>query len=317
MIEPDFPKTLLEFEAALGTEEQCRAYLERQKWPEGFRCPRCDGEKSWYVASRQLRVCANCQHHCSLTAGTALQGTRKPLRAWFRAMYLVTSSKTGLSAKELQRHLGCSYQTAWTWLHKLRISMVTPDRAPLSGDVEVDETYIGGPAEGPRGRGAGKKTILACAVEKDGPGAGRVRLGVIENVSKEKLNAFLSGRVENGTCAHTDGWRGYGDLQRSGYRHILTQIEGSGLKAHDLLPRVHRVFSLIKRWILGTHQGSVSSKHLPAYLEEFTFRFNRRKAKTRTLLFQRLAEGVVRQKCCSYWQIVGRNSAQEPLGLAA
>ena len=317
MIETDFPETLLEFQAAFGTEEQCRSYLERQKWPNGFRCPRCGCRKSWYVASRMLRVCADCQHHCSLTAGTAFQGTRKPLRAWFFAMYLVTSSKAGLSAKELQRHLGCSYQTAWTWLHKLRAGMVNPDREPLSGDVEVDETYIGGPEEGPRGRGAGNKLVLACAVEKSGMGAGRVRLGVIENASKEKLNAFLMGHVEPGSSAHTDGWRGYGDLERSGYRHILTVIDGSGQKAHSLLPRVHRVFSLIKRWILGTHQGSVSSKHLAAYLEEFTFRFNRRKAKTRTLLFQRLVQGAVIQACRSYWQIVGRRVSCEPLAQAA
>jgi transposase-like protein len=317
MIETDFPETLLEFQVTFGTEEQCRAYLERQKWPNGFRCPRCGCNKSWYVASRQLRVCADCQHHCSLTAGTAFQGTRKPLRAWFCAMYLVTSSKAGLSAKELQRHLGCSYQTAWTWLHKLRAGMIVPDREPLSGDVELDETYIGGPEQGPRGRGAGKKTVLACAVEKDGEGTGRVRLGLIENASKEKLNAFLTGHVEAGSCAHTDGWRGYGDLERSGYRHILTVIDGSGMKAHSLLPRVHRVFSLIKRWVLGTHQGSVSSKHLPAYLEEFTFRFNRRKAKNRTLLFQRLIQGTVLSKCRPYWQIVGRKVAQEPLALAA
>ena len=317
MIETDFPKKLLEFEAMLSTEEQCRAYLERQKWPDGFRCPRCGGDKSWYVASRRLRVCSGCQHHCSLTAGTALQGTRKPLRAWFWAMYLLTSSKGGLSAKELQHHLGCSYQTAWTWLHKLRAAMVVPDREPLTGEVEVDETYIGGPEKGPRGRGAEGKTILACAVEMRETSAGRVRLAVIENASKEKLNAFLLGRVEAGSTTHTDGWRVYGDLERSGYRHILTVVDGSGLEAHELLPCVHRVFSLLKRWILGTHQGSVSSKHLPAYLEEFTFRFNRRKAKARTLLFQRLAEGVVRQVCRPYWQIVGRRALNERLALAA
>ena len=317
MIETDFPKTLLEFEATFATEEQCRAYLERQKWPDGFRCPRCGGATSWYVVSRQLRVCASCQHHCSLTAGTVLQGTRKSLRAWFHAMYWVTSSKGGLSAKELQRHLECSYQTAWTWLHKLRAAMLVPDRKPLSGEVEVDETYIGGPAQGPAGRGADNKTILACAVEKDGAGTGRVRLGVIQNASKEKLSAFIQGQVEPGTTAHTDGWRGYSDLERSGYRHILTVIDGSGLKAHVLLPRVHRVFSLLKRWILGTHQGSVSCKHLPTYLEEFTFRFNRRNAKSRTLLFQRLTEEIVRNTCRPYWQIIGRTAANTPLAKAA
>lgn len=246
-----------------------------------------------------------------------MEGTRKPLRHWYLTMYLVGSSRRGLSAKELQRHLGCSYPTAWTWLHKLRKAMVDPDRKPLSGEVEVDESYIGGTEEGTRGRGADKKTIMICAVEKkEGGKSGRVRLGVIENASKQKINEFMDGTVVVGSSTHTDGWRGYSDLERSGYHHILSIIDGSGFEAHELLPRVHRVFSLVKRWILGTHQGSVSKKHLPIYLEEYTFRFNRRSAKKVTHCFQRLIEGVVRAKGPFYWQIIGRRTAKQPLELA-
>jgi transposase-like protein len=316
MLEADFPKTMAEFQARFASEDACRDCLAKQKWPDGFKCPKCGGTRAWTLRCRTLWVCAACQHHCSLTAGTALEGTRKPLREWFLAMYLMTTSTGGVSAKELQRHLGCSCQTAWAWLHKLRAAMVDPNRKPLKEAIEVDESYIGGTEEGVVGRQTEKKAILNCAAEKDGRGTGRIRLGVIEKASREKINEFMAGKLEVGSVAHTDGWTGYAELERSGYRHLLTIVKASGMKAHELRPRVHRVFSLLKRWVLGTHQGSVSRKHLPAYPEEYTFRFNRRTAKKVTHGFQRLAEGIVRAKCRPYWQIVGRVNAQEPLPVA-
>jgi transposase-like protein len=262
-------------------------------------------------------VCAGCEHHTSLIAETCCHGSRKPLTQWFLAMYFMATSKRGLSAKELQRQLRCSYQTAWTMLHKLRSCMVNPNREPLKDAVEIDESYIGGPEEGQRGRGAAGKTIMICAAEKVGRSIGRIRLGIIEQASQEKITSFLKGRVEVGTTAHTDGWRGYNSLERSGFRHIATSIKASTEKAHIVLPRVHLVFSLVKRWINGTHQGSVSTKHLCAYLEEFTFRFNRRNAKSITHFFQRLAEGLVREKCKPYWKIVGRVAPDRSLRMAA
>ena len=198
-------------------------------------------------------------------------------------------------------------------LHKLRDAMVDPNRKPLNGEVEIDESYIGGPEEGLQGRGAEKKSIMICAAEKVDGAMGRIRLGIVEHASQDKINAFLNGRVELGTTAHTDGWRGYNALARSGFQHIVTCVSASTEKAHTVLPRVHLVFSLVKRWVLGTHQGSVSRKHLSSYLEEFTFRFNRRKAKKITHFFQRLAEGLVREKCRPYWKIVGRLAPDEPL----
>ena len=227
-----------------------------------------------------LHADLNLRHQESLIAGTMFQQTKKPLREWFLAIFYVSASKGGVSAAELQRLLGMgSYQTAWSWLHKIRQAMVHPRRRPLSGEVEIDESYLGAPQSGKRGRGAAGKTIVAGAVEKRGKGSGRVRLGVLENVRAETLKAFLSAGVSPTTTAHTDGWRGYSKLDRSGYRHVVSVIHGSSADGVAHLPRVHLVFSLLKRWLLGTHHGAISTKHLPAYLEEYTFRFNRRTAR--------------------------------------
>ncbi len=318
MLEADFPQSLTDFLDAFGTEEQCREYLIRQKWPDGFRCPKCSHPKSWQLNNRDIWVCQKCEHHTSLIADTCCQGSHKPIRHWFLAMYFMATNKSGMSAKYLQRQLKCSYQTAWTMLHKLRRGMVDPNRLPLQGFVEIDESYIGGPEEGLRGRGADGKAIMICAVEKqeDG-GTGRCRLGVIESASQDDINAFVKGRVAPGSVAHTDGWRGYNAMSRSGFKHVVTVAYLSKEKTHDIFPRVHRVFSLVKRWILGTFHGSISRKHLHAYLEEYTFRFNRRKAKTITHFFQRLTEGLVREECLPYWKIVGRLSADQPVRMAA
>jgi transposase-like protein len=307
MIEHEFPKNLPEFLERFGTEEACAEYLFHQKWPDGFKCSRCGCTQANLLSTRSVYVCYGCRHHHSVTAGTAFHGTRKGLKQWFLALYLMVTSKQGLSAKELQRQLGLgSYKTAWTWLHKLRRCMVTPDRAPLSGTVEVDETWIGAPKPGTPGRGAAGKTVVACAVEKNEGRIGRVRLAVIADCSADKLNSFVKGKLELESTVHTDGWRGYNGLERSGYVHMQNIIDGSQQKAHVLLPAVHRVFSLLKRWMLGTHQGAISRKHLQRYLSEFEFRFNRRTSHSPTHLFQRLMEGVVRDGHCPYHTIVGK-----------
>jgi hypothetical protein len=291
----DFPCSLLEFEKRFATEEACRAYLAALRWPNGFRCPKCEANRSWPTGRVGLLECAACHYQVSVTAGTILEGTRKPLGLWFRAMWLVTSEKNGVSALGLQRQLGFDrYETAWTWLHKLRRAMVRPGRDRLVGHVEVDETYVGGVEEGVRGRETHKKSIVAIAVEVLSPkGFGRVRLCRIPDVSGDSLVPFVCDAVEAGALVRTDGWGGYNDLPKHGYDREQVVISNSGDPAHVSMPAVHRVAALLKRWLLGTHQGSVRPSHLDYYLDEFAFRFNRRTSRKRGKLFYRLVQQVM------------------------
>ena len=205
-------------------------------------------------------------------------------------MWYMTSQKTGASALGVQRVLGLgSYQTAWTMLHKLRRAMVRPDRPRLKGRVEVDETFWGAPEEGAYGRGAQKKVLIAVGAEEDGEGIGRIRMGRIPNASGKSLERFVRESIDQGSVVHTDGWEGYGAWLDKDYGHDVSILKGKPAEAaSELLPRVHRVVSLLKRWLMGTHQGAVSHEHLDDYLNEFTFRFNRRTSRSRGLLFYRL-----------------------------
>jgi transposase-like protein len=244
-----------------------------------------------------------------LTAGTIFQDTRGPLTLWFRAIWWVTAQKNGASALGLQRILGLgSYVTAWTWLHKLRRAMVRPGRERLSGRVEMDETYIGGLEEGVRGRQTETKALVAVACEEDGRGVGRVRLGRIDNASAACLHTFIEEAIQPGSVVHTDGWEGYGGLEKKGYIHEVTVLRRRKESPAELLPRVHLVASLVKRWLLGTHQGAVSLPHLDYYLDEFTFRFNRRKSRSRGKLFYRLLQQAVAVGPVPYKSVVGGKS---------
>lgn len=286
----DYPRTVTEFEARFSVEEACRDYLARMRWPEGFRCPRCGYDKASVIRGI-LFQCCRCRRQTSVTAGTIFQDIRKPLTMWFRAMWYVTSQKNGASALGIQRVLGLgSYQTAWLWLHKLRRAMVRPDRDRLSGWIEVDETYLGSREEGRIGRGHAAKALIVIAVQADGKAIGRIRMRSIPDASAESLHGFVKDCVEPGSTVHTDGWLGYSGLRKEGYDHEITRRGGNPQDASKLLPRVHRVISLLKRWLLGTHQGAVSQQHLEYYLDEFTFRFNRRKSGSRGKLFFRLIE---------------------------
>jgi transposase-like protein len=289
----DYPRTLAEFERRFATADACRAYLVQLRWPDGFGCPKCGGTKAWPVRPVLLE-CAACGRQTSVTAGTIFQDTRTPLPTWFRAMWWVTSQKTGASALGLQQVLGFgSYETAWTWLHKLRRAMVRPGRDRLTGTVEVDETLLGGVEEWARGRQTEKKAMIAVAAEEDGPGIGRIRLRRIPNASADSLQAFVQDAVAPGSLLHTDGLLSYDRLEKYGYGHRITFVKGRKESASALLPRVHQVISLLKRWLLGTHQGAVSRAHLDYYLDEFTFRFNRRTARHRGKLFYRLVQQAV------------------------
>jgi transposase-like protein len=290
-MDEDYPLNLPEFDARFVSEEACREYLMKLRWPEGFVCPRCEGRAAW-TTHRHLLVCASCQYQVSLTAGTIFHRTRKPLTLWFKTIWWVTTQKNGASALGLQRILGLpTYYTAWTWLHKLRRAMVRPGRDQVSGRVEVDETYIGGLEEGVRGRQTEKKALVIVAAEEDGRRIGRIRLRRIDDASRVNLHSFIRDCIEPGSVVHTDGWEGYGQLK--GYQHEVTVLSGDKEPAHVLLPRVHRVTSLLKRWLLGTHQGAVSHEHLDYYLDEFTFRFNRRSSRSRGKLFYRLLQQAV------------------------
>jgi transposase-like protein len=249
-----------------------------------------------------------CVRKVSVTANTIFDRTRTPLRTWFAAAWYVTNQKYGASALGLQRVLGFgSYQTAWTMLHKLRGAMVRPERSWLSGDVEVDETLIGGVDRGgKRGRGAGRKSLVVIAVEVLSPkGFGRIRMQHIPDASGANLIPFVCEVIEPGSVVMTDGWKGYNDLARHGYTRSITVLSDTQDPAHVSMPAVHRVASLFKRWLLGTHQGSAKPPHLQAYLEEFTFRFNRRSSRRRGLLFFRLMEQAVVTPPAPYRSIVG------------
>lgn len=299
----DYPRTVSEFERRFATAEACRAYLVQLRWPDGFSCPKCGAGKAWPVGT--LLECVACGRQTSVTAGTIFQGTRTPLPTWFRAMWWVTSQKTGASALSLQHVLGLgSYETAWTWLHKLRRAMVRPGRDRLTGTVEVDETLLGGVEEWARGRQTEKKAMIAVAAEERGPGIGRIRLRRIPDATADSLQAFVQEAVAPGSLLHTDGLLSYDRLEKYGYRHRITFVKGRKESASELLPRVHQVISLLKRWLLGTHQGAVSRAHLDYYLDEFTFRFNRRTARHRGKLFYRLVQQAVAIEPAPYASLV-------------
>lgn len=287
----DYPKTITEFEDRFSTEESCRRYLYQLRWPEGFRCPRCSYHAAW-SKNNDLYQCQQCGYRVSVIAGTIFQDTRKPLRLWFRAIWYITSQKHGVSALGLQRVLGLgSYRTAWTWLHKLRCAMVRPGRDRLSGIVEIDETYIGGEKPGKRGRGAAGKALVFVAAEDKDSHIGRIRLLRVIDASAESLTKAVKATIEPRTIVRTDGWNGYNLLPSVGYTRIV--VRHDSVVGDNLLPLVNRVVSLLKRWLLGTHQGAVQSSHIDYYLDEFTFRFNRRTSRSRGKLFYRLIQQAV------------------------
>ena len=297
----DYPRTLLDLERRFVDEEACRQYLFALRWPEGFICPSCGGKAAW-PTSRKLWLCSGCRQQVSVTAGTIFQDSHLALTTWFRVIWNVTSQKNGISALGLQRQLGLgSYRTAWAILHKLRRAMVRPGRDRLRGTVEVDETYWGGEEKGVVGRLTYDKIMIAVAAEEDGPGIGRIRLRRISDLSKDTLHSFISDEVEPGSIIRTDGLRAYLGLE--GYTHDR-QKQRNQPEGEHLLPRIHRVVSLLKRWLLGTHQGAISQDHLDYYLDEFTFRFNRRKSASRGKLFYRLVQQAMQVEPAIYKSLI-------------
>lgn len=260
------------------------------------------GTARWNVNGRWR--CVGCRRWVSATAGTLFARTHTPLTVWFEAAWRMTTSKNGLSALELQRTLGLgSYRTAWTMLHRFRLVMGAGMKDLLDGRVEVDETFIGGPRSGTRGRGAGGKAVVSIAVEGVGQRSlRRVRMKIIPNAKTPALKGFLGTSVTPGVEVITDGLHSYRKAA-AGYRHVVRAVDGSGHQARELLPALHRVASFVKRLIDATHQGGIQPEHLSAYLDEFAFRFNRRRSKAPGMLFYRLIQAAVSAPPTTYRDI--------------
>jgi transposase-like protein len=306
----EYPTTVLELHDQFSNESACRQYLAKLRWPEGFVCPRCKGTEAWLTA-RGLYHCRGCDHQTSVTAGTLFSDTNLPVRLWFEAIWHMTNQKYGASALGMQRLLGLgSYHTAWNWMHKLRRGMVRPQRDRLAGEVEADEIYIGGERAGKRGRGAAGKALVLVMVQVSPQGAGRIRLARVADASAASLERALQQAVELGNRVRTDGWNGYGRLEQLGYQHAVARAEAA--VGDNLLPLANRVASLLKRWLLGTHQGAVRTTHLDYYLDEFTFRFNRRTSRSRGLLFYRLLQQSVALDPVPTRSLVGGRANRKP-----
>ncbi len=303
----ELPRSLPEFEARFPDEAACARWLVTKRWPDGFRCPACGHDKAWALGRERLTLqCAACERQISVTAGTVLHGSHLGLRTWFLAAWLVATHRNGMSARQLWLQLGLgSYKTAWLLLRKLRRAMVDPDREPLAGLVEADETSIpfrskDGPAERRPGRSREGKLLIAGAVEIRGKGPGRARLAVIGDYSAASLGGFVAGNVADGSTVVSDGWSGYAKLKD--VKHDPKVIGDA--PAHAVLPWVHRVFANAKRWAMGVYHG-LRPGHLQAYLDEFAFRFNRRR--TPHAAFDRPLGPSLALEPATYQMLVGRN----------
>ena len=315
----DYPQTWGQFHDWFTDEVACRRYLEGIRWRNGFVCPRCGEAGKAFQSSRDRWICRHCRHQSSVTAGTVFDKTRTPLRSWLAAVWYITNQKQGVTALGLQRVLGLgSYQTAWAMLHRLRRAMIRPGRERLHGVVEVDECFIGrSPPNSTRDTKKKQKlterrkahcSIVTIAVEIKKPkGFGRIRLRRVADKSARSLVPFIRDSVQPRSVVRTDGSAAYRLLPRHGYRCEKFVMLGAEQPAHVALPGVHRVASLLKRWLLGTHQGAVKPKQLDYYLDEFTFRFNRRTSRSRGLLFYRMLEQALVTEPVTYAQIAGKD----------
>lgn len=283
MPRPPFPKSLREFQLKFASEEACQQYLAACRWPDGFVCPRCGARRAYELVKLRRWQCTGCRYQVSLTAGTILHNTKTPLTVWFWAAYLMTTDKRGVSALLLQRQLGLRrYETAWMMLHKFRRAMINLGREPLRGEVEVDDTWVGGTQAGLRGsrqlRGR-KAALVLVAVEKRGRATGRARMEVIPDFKSATLLAFLKQNVKSGSMVYTDGLKSFTRLQEAGFKHVpRSQPLRIELRkgAKSVVPLADRAIGNLQQWLIGTHHG-VSRDQLQAYLDEFVFRHNRRR----------------------------------------
>jgi len=296
----EYPRNIIEFEKMFSSEKQCEEYLISLRWPNGFICPSCQHTEYW-ILSRHRIGCKKCKYKFSITSNIIFEQSNKPLSFWYRAIWLMVAPKNGISALDLQRLMGFgSYQTSWSWLHKLRKLTVLPDREMLKGQIEVDETYLGGKKKGKRGGGAEGKIPVIIAVEIMSKGTGRFRISTLPDVTRKSLKGFIDANIEKGSELITDGWESYKKIV--GYNHTIsydTIIDDD----EEILPNAHRVASLLKRWLLGTHQQYIAGGKTQNYLDEFTFRYNRRKSISRGLLFHRVMEQAAKHEPIMYSKI--------------
>ena len=311
----DYPRTWNEFLDWFPTEEACLSFLEALRWPGGWVCPSCGSAQPPYRASRTRLMCRDCRHQSTVTAGTIFDKTRTALRVWLAAAWYLTNQKQGVSALGLQRVLGLgSYETAWAMLHRFRRAMVRAGRERLKGQVEVDETYLAltdrhEPISAVGRKNSTAKVLMVIAVETLQPkGFGRIRLRRIARDSAPYVIPFVQEAIEPGSQVRTDGSAAYRSLGELGYDHQRSVMLGSPQPAHVSMAGVHRVASLVKRWILGTHHGSVQPEHLDAYLDEFVFRFNRRTSASRGMLFYRLLQQAVVTAPVTYQDVVRKRA---------
>lgn len=291
-----YPGTMQEFFTQFPDEQSCRDYLAKVIWGDSFKCPHCKSSEAW-KSKRGVFRCVGCARDVSVKVGTVFEDSRVPLHLWFQAVWFVVSQKDGISALGLARMIGIKRtETAWKLLRKIRGSMVLPGREKLSGTVEVDEVFLGGVKPGRRGRGAhGKVLILVLVEDKGKQGFGRIRIVIIRNATSATLVTAIKGAVDSGSTIRTDKWAGYPAIKRHGYNHVAIEHE-SFEPGEDPTPLVHRIASLLKRWLLGTHQGGVWPGTVGPYLDEFVFRFNRRTSQSRGKLFYALIENLARAK---------------------
>jgi transposase-like protein len=315
MARPPFPKTLREFQSKFAEEDACQQYLAVCRWPEGFVCPRCANRRAYELVKLRRWQCTSCRHQSSLTAGTILHNTKTPLTVWFWAAYLMTTDKRGVSALLLQRQLGLRrYETAWMILHKFRRAMVNIAREPLRGEVEVDDTWVGGTQAGLRGSRQlkGRKAALVLvAVEKRGRATGRARMAVIPDFKNTTLIAFLKQNVAPGTTVYTDGLKTFTGLREAGFKHVpRSQPLRIELRkgAKSVVPLADRAIGNLQQWLIGTYHG-VSRDQLQTYLDEFVFRHNRRRLPMAA--FQTLLGLGSSRKPSSYNQIRGATDLSE------
>ena len=301
----DYPKTLLELERRFATDEQCRAYLVALRWPEGFVCGSCGADKAW-AAQRGRFICAACRHPTTVNAGTIFQDSHLPLRLWFRAIWQVISHLTGPVPWD------CSVCWVWAAIKQRGLfctSCAGPWCDPAGINSAVESRWMKlkrRSTPGRKGRGVPSQALVVIAAQEDGRGIGRIRLARIPDGSAKHLHQFIQGAIVQGSCVHTDGWKPYQGLEQLGYQHEVSKLKGQEISAAtELLPRVHRVAALLKRWLLGTHQGAIAPEHLDYYLDEFTFRFNRRTSASRGKLFYRLAQQAVQVSPVPYKVLVG------------
>ena len=302
----NYPKNQIEFNNMFKTEQNCVDYLESIRWPQGFECPVCGSIRYWKKSNKRFE-CIDCHKETTVTNGTIFHKSTKPLHIWFHAIWWIVAQKNGVSAKGLMKILGFgSYKTSWIWLHKFRRLMIMSGRTKLKGVVEVDEVFIGGKKSGKRGRGAEGKSIIAVAVEVKGEKTGRVRLAKIQDASSKSLIGFIENNIEKSSIVITDEWPSYNKLSSMEYTHKTEKATIDDDK-EEILPNVNKIASLLKRWLLGTHQSYLNKNKLGYYLDEYVFRYNRRLSTSRGLLFLRLIEQAVKTKPVTYNEIIKQN----------